>query len=35
MAGKKLVFVKAAQYPTPPESGAHALRDAQPAPATA
>ena len=35
MAGKKLVFVKVAQYPPPPESGAHALRDATPAPATA
>ena len=35
MAGKKLVFVKAAQYPPPPESGAHALRDAAPAPAAA
>ena len=35
MAGKKLVFVKAAQYPPPPESGAPALRDAAPAPAAA
>ena len=35
MAGKKLVFVKAAQYPPPPESGAHALQDAAPAPAAA
>ena len=35
MAGKKLVFVKVAQYPPPPESGAHALRDAAPAPAAA
>ena len=32
MAGKKLVFVKAAQYPPPPVSGAPALRDAAPAP---
>ena len=35
MAAKKLVFVKAAQYPSPPESGAPALRDAVPAPAAA
>ena len=35
MAGKKLVFVKAAQYPPPPESGASALHDAAPAPAAA
>ena len=27
MAGKKLVFVKTAQYPPVPEAGAHALRD--------
>ena len=35
MAGEKLVFVKTAQYPPPSESGAHALRDAAPAPAAA
>ena len=35
MAGKKLVFVKAAQYPPPPASGAPALRDAAPASAAA
>ena len=27
MAAKKLVFVKAAQYPPAPEAGAHALQD--------
>ena len=35
MAAKKLVFVKAAQYPPPPESGAPALQDAAPAHAAA
>ena len=35
MAGKKLVFVKAAQYPPPPGFGAPALRDETPAPAAA
>ena len=35
MAGQKLVFVKAAQYPPPPQSGASTLRDAAPAPAAA
>lgn len=35
MAGQKLIFVKAAQYPPPPESGVHALRDATPATAAA
>ena len=35
MAAKKLVFVKAAQYPPPPGSGAPALRDAAPAHAAA
>ena len=35
MAGKKLVFVKAAPYPPPPASGAPALRDAAPASAAA
>ncbi len=35
MAAKKLVFVKAAQYPPPPGSGAPALRDVAPAPAAA
>ena len=35
MAGEKLVFTKAAQYPPPAGSGAPALRDAVPAPAAA
>ncbi|MDE0051642.1 MAG: hypothetical protein OXO52_17770 [Rhodospirillales bacterium] len=35
MAGKKLVFAKAAQYSLPPGSEAPALRDEAPAPAVA